>query len=45
MFDGRHFYIDLLFYNYLLKCFVIIDLKKWNNWCDTLHELLELQRL
>lgn len=22
-----HFYIDLLFYNYLLKCFVIIDLK------------------
>lgn len=26
-FDGRHFYIDLLFYNYLLKCFVIIDLK------------------
>ena len=26
-FDGRHFYIDLLFYNYILKCFVIIDLK------------------
>lgn len=26
-FDGRHFYIDLLFYNYVLKCFVIIDLK------------------
>lgn len=25
--DGRHFYIDLLFYNYILKCFVIIDLK------------------
>ena len=22
-----HFYIDLVFYNYLLKCFVIIDLK------------------
>ena len=26
-FDGRHFFIDLLFYNYILKCFVIIDLK------------------
>ena len=26
-FDGRHFYIDLVFYNYILKCFVIIDLK------------------
>ena len=23
-FDGRHFYIDLVFYNYLLKCFVLI---------------------
>lgn len=26
-FDGRHFYIDLVFYNYNLKCFVLIDLK------------------
>ena len=26
-FDGRHFYIDLVFYNYRLKCFVLIDLK------------------
>ena len=26
-FDGRHFFIDLVFYNYLLKCFVLIDLK------------------
>ncbi len=25
--DGQHFYIDLVFYNYLLKCFVLIDLK------------------
>ena len=25
--DGEHFYIDLVFYNYLLKCFVLIDLK------------------
>ena len=25
--DGDHFYIDLVFYNYILKCFVIIDLK------------------
>jgi len=26
-FDGEHYYIDLVFYNYLLKCFVLIDLK------------------
>ena len=26
-FDGRHFFVDLVFYNYILKCFVIIDLK------------------
>ena len=26
--DGEHFYIDLVFYNYKLKCFVLIDLKK-----------------
>lgn len=26
-FDGEHYYIDLVFYNYLLKCFVILDLK------------------
>lgn len=25
--EGRHFYIDLVFYNYILKCFVLIDLK------------------
>lgn len=25
--DGQHFYIDLVFYNYILKCFVLIDLK------------------
>lgn len=25
--DGRHFYIDLVFYNRLAKCFVLIDLK------------------
>jgi len=24
-FDGRHFRIDLVFYNYILKCFVLID--------------------
>lgn len=27
VFDDRHFYIDLVFYNYILKCFVLIDLK------------------
>ena len=26
-FDGEHFYIDLVFYNYILKCFVLVDLK------------------
>ena len=25
--DGDHYYIDLVFYNYLLKCFFLIDLK------------------
>ena len=25
--ETKDFYIDLVFYNYLLKCFVIIDLK------------------
>ena len=25
--ETAHFYIDLVFYNYLLKCFVVIDLK------------------
>lgn len=25
--DGEDFYIDLVFYNYVLKCFVLIDLK------------------
>ncbi len=26
--DGDHFYIDLVFYNFKLKCFVLIDLKR-----------------
>ena len=25
--DGDHFYVDLVFYNFILKCFVLIDLK------------------
>lgn len=25
--DGQNFYIDLVFYNYVLRCFVLIDLK------------------
>ena len=25
--ETSHFYVDLVFYNYILKCFVIIDLK------------------
>ena len=27
-FDEEHFYVDLVFYNRLLKCFVLIDLKR-----------------
>ncbi|WP_296648485.1 PDDEXK nuclease domain-containing protein [Thiobacillus sp. 63-78] len=26
-FEDRDFYVDLVFYNYLLKCFVLVDLK------------------
>lgn len=25
--DTEHFYVDLVFYNYILKCFVLVDLK------------------
>jgi len=25
--ESQHFFIDLVFYNYLLKCFVLIDMK------------------
>jgi hypothetical protein len=25
--ESQHFFIDLVFYNFLLKCFVLIDLK------------------
>ncbi len=25
--ESKHFYIDLVFYNYMLKCFVLVDLK------------------
>lgn len=25
--ETQHFYVDLVFYNYLLKCFVLVDLK------------------
>ncbi len=25
--DGDHFYIDLVFYNRILRCFVLVDLK------------------
>lgn len=25
--DGQNYFIDLVFYNYILKCFVLIDLK------------------
>jgi len=28
-FDEEHFFVDLVFYNRLLKCFVLIDLKIW----------------
>ncbi|MEO5569795.1 MAG: PDDEXK nuclease domain-containing protein [Bacteroidia bacterium] len=25
--DGEHFFVDLVFYNYIIKCFVLFDLK------------------
>jgi len=28
--EGNHFYVDLVFYNYILKCFLLIDLKSGN---------------
>ena len=27
-FDNEHYFIDLVFYNSILKCYVVIDLKK-----------------
>ncbi len=27
-FDNEHFYVDLVFYNRLLQCYVLIDLKR-----------------
>ena len=39
-FDGRNFYIDLVFYNYILKCFVLIDLKLGNL---THQDLVQMQ--
>lgn len=38
-FDGRHFRIDLVFYNYILKCFVLIDLKVNEEQMDTLASI------
>lgn len=32
--DGRHFYVDLVFYNVILKCYCLIDLKRG----DVQHE-------
>lgn len=32
--DGRNFYVDLVLYNYKLKCFVLIDLKRG----DLMHQ-------
>ena len=25
--ETKHFFVDLVFYNYILKCFVLLDLK------------------
>ncbi len=40
-FDGRYFRIDLIFYNYILKCFVLIDLKIG----DLTHQDLEQMQM
>lgn len=39
-FNGRHYRIDLVFYNYLLKCFVLVDLKIGDL---TYHDLGQMQ--
>lgn len=33
--DGRNFYVDLVLYNYNIKCFVLIDLKSMHETQDT----------
>ncbi|MGN0665520.1 MAG: PDDEXK nuclease domain-containing protein [Huintestinicola sp.] len=37
--DGNQFYIDLVFYNYILKCFVLVDLKNGNLSPDALEQM------
>ena len=32
--EGNHYYVDLVFYNYILKCFLLIDLKS----CELNHQ-------
>ena len=38
--ETSHFYIDLVFYNYILKCFVIIDLKRGDDDNPTIGIIL-----
>ena len=38
--DGRNFYVDLVLYNYKLKCFVLIDLKRGDL---THHDIGQMQ--
>ncbi|WP_408980972.1 YhcG family protein [Pseudomonas sp. B21-040] len=37
--DSKDFYIDLVFYNYLLKCFVIFDLKRGELTCQDVGQM------
>jgi predicted nuclease of restriction endonuclease-like (RecB) superfamily len=42
--DSKDFYIDLVFYNYLLKCFVIFDIKRGPEDSPTVGIILCAQR-
>ena len=37
--DGGHYYIDLVFYNYILKCVVLIDLKTGKLSCQDIGQI------
>jgi hypothetical protein len=38
--DGKNYYIDLVFYNIVLKCYVSVDLKTGEQWGDSVINCL-----
>ncbi|MBQ6887323.1 MAG: YhcG family protein, partial [Lachnospiraceae bacterium] len=43
--DGDHYYIDLVFYNYILKSFVLIDLKTHKLTYQDVGQMLNMRYL